>query len=100
MKASYRSLMDASSSHGCEARFHGTASRHGRRVPLGVGTERSARWFCQTGAVSAYLVTGNPGSGKSTMVTELIRRGFRVIDTDDLAGWVDGSENRPRSHWT
>jgi dephospho-CoA kinase len=41
--------------------------------------------------VAAYLITGNPGSGKSTMVAELSRRGLRALDTDDLAGWVDDS---------
>jgi dephospho-CoA kinase len=41
--------------------------------------------------VAAYLITGNPGSGKSAMVAELTRRGFSAVDTDTLAGWVDGS---------
>lgn len=41
--------------------------------------------------MTAYLVTGNPGSGKSMMVAELTRRGFQALDTDDLAGWVDDS---------
>ena len=52
------------------------------RSPHGAG-------LCQTRAVAAYLVTGNPGSGKSMMVAELRRRGIEAIDTDDLAGWVD-----------
>jgi dephospho-CoA kinase len=41
--------------------------------------------------VAAYLVTGNPGSGKSMMVAEFLRRGLRAMDTDDIAGWVDES---------
>lgn len=36
-------------------------------------------------------MTGNPGSGKSTMVAELTRRGLLAVDTDDLASWVDDS---------
>lgn len=41
--------------------------------------------------MAAYLITGNPGSGKSTMVTELTRRGLWAMDTDEIAGWVDDS---------
>jgi dephospho-CoA kinase len=41
--------------------------------------------------MGAYLITGNPGSGKSTMVAELTRRGLLAIDTDDIAAWVDDS---------
>jgi dephospho-CoA kinase len=44
--------------------------------------------------VAAYLVTGNPGSGKSSMVAEPTRRGLRAMDTDDVAGWVDESGRR------
>ena len=36
---------------------------------------------------SVVLVTGMSGSGKSTVLAELKRRGHRVIDTDD-AGWI------------
>ena len=39
----------------------------------------------------AYLVTGNPGSGKSTVARELRRRGLTALDTDDLAFWADGT---------
>jgi hypothetical protein len=31
----------------------------------------------------AFLVTGNPGSGKSALAHELARRGVRAIDPDD-----------------
>jgi len=45
--------------------------------------------------VAAYLVTGNPGSGKSTVAEELRVRGITAIDPDydpDLSYW----ENRRR----
>ena len=31
----------------------------------------------------AFLVTGNPGSGKSALARELGRRGLQAIDPDD-----------------
>jgi dephospho-CoA kinase len=37
----------------------------------------------------AFLITGNPGSGKSSLAAELSRRGLVAIDTDDLAYWED-----------
>jgi broad-specificity NMP kinase len=36
--------------------------------------------------VSKVLVTGLPGVGKSSVLVELHRRGYRVVDTDD-PGW-------------
>lgn len=36
-----------------------------------------------------FLVTGNPGSGKSALAAELSRRGLVAIDADDLAFWED-----------
>ena len=36
---------------------------------------------------SVVLVTGMSGSGKSTVLAELKRRGHRVVDTDD-PGWI------------
>ena len=36
---------------------------------------------------SVVLVTGMSGTGKSTVLVELKRRGHHVIDTDDL-GWI------------
>lgn len=42
----------------------------------------------------AILVTGNPGSGKSTVAKELASRGFRAIDPDydrELSYWLDES---------
>lgn len=36
---------------------------------------------------SAVLVTGMSGTGKSTVLAELARRGHRTVDTDD-PGWI------------
>ena len=44
------------------------------------------------------LITGNPGSGKTAMVAELIRLGHDAIDADDeIARWEDGPDGR---RWT
>jgi energy-coupling factor transporter ATP-binding protein EcfA2 len=41
------------------------------------------------------LVTGNPGSGKTTMVTELTRLGYTAVDADlEIAGWKRGPAGR------
>lgn len=37
--------------------------------------------------MSAALITGNPGSGKTTVAQELSRRGFTAFDTDHIAHW-------------
>ena len=45
----------------------------------------------------AYLVTGNPGSGKSTVAKQLLRRGFAAIDPDydrELSYWEDETGSR------
>ena len=45
----------------------------------------------------AFLVTGNPGSGKSALARELAGRGLLTIDPDDdpeLAYWEDAGGNR------
>ena len=56
----------------------------------------------------AFLVTGNPGSGKSALAGELARRGVLAIDPDDdpeLSHWHDAAGNRvrgpqrPDEHW-
>jgi len=42
--------------------------------------------------VPAYLVTGNPGSGKSSVAQELARRGLAAVDPDhdpELSYWED-----------
>jgi hypothetical protein len=47
--------------------------------------------------VPAFLVTGNPGSGKSALARELAGRGLLAIDPDDdpeLAHWEDAVGNR------
>jgi shikimate kinase len=46
------------------------------------------------------LVTGMSGSGKSTVLIELRRRGHRVIDTDD-PGWIIETETEggPEPAW-
>jgi NAD(P)-dependent dehydrogenase (short-subunit alcohol dehydrogenase family) len=38
--------------------------------------------------VTRVLVTGMSGTGKSSVLEELARRGHRVVDTDD-AGWTE-----------
>ena len=42
------------------------------------------------------LVTGMSGTGKSTVLAELGRRGHRVVDTD-APGWIVHAEN---ARWT
>jgi dephospho-CoA kinase len=51
-------------------------------------------------ARSVVLITGMSGSGKSTALTELGRRGHRVVDTDD-PGWIVQAETaeRPEPVW-
>lgn len=39
----------------------------------------------------AYLIVGKPGSGKSTLIAELSRRGLIALDADDLAFWEDSA---------
>ena len=42
--------------------------------------------------MAAFLVTGNPGSGKTTLAAELARRGLVAIDPDydpELSYWED-----------
>ncbi len=41
--------------------------------------------------MSRILVTGMSGTGKSTALTELSKRGFQVVETDD-APWSEWSE--------
>lgn len=40
--------------------------------------------------MTAILITGVPGSGKSSVASELSRRGFSALDADEstLSGWV------------
>jgi broad-specificity NMP kinase len=46
------------------------------------------------------LVTGMSGTGKSSALTELGRRGYRVVDTDEpgWSEWVDPSDDG-RGEW-
>jgi len=47
--------------------------------------------------VPAFLVTGNPGSGKSALAQELARRGLATLDPDydpELSYWEDDAGNR------
>jgi AAA domain len=65
-----------------------------------VGTRR-ARYLV---LVSRVLVTGISGTGKSSALAELARRGYRVVDTDD-PGWreyrdyVEPSDELHRGEW-
>ncbi|SBS79599.1 conserved hypothetical protein [uncultured Mycobacterium sp.] len=42
----------------------------------------------------AILITGMSGVGKSTALTELSRRGFATVNTDD-DGWIDVVDGEP-----
>ncbi len=35
----------------------------------------------------AFLITGNPGSGKTSIAAELTRLGLDAVDADEIAGW-------------
>jgi RNase adaptor protein for sRNA GlmZ degradation len=63
--------------------------RLGKIVQTVIGMDRSRPAEQGEGASgrSVVLVTGMSGSGKSTALAELKRRGHRVIDTDD-PGWI------------
>jgi predicted ATPase len=41
-----------------------------------------------------YLITGNPGSGKSALAAELSRRDLIAVEADDLAFWEDSAGRR------
>jgi dephospho-CoA kinase len=47
--------------------------------------------------LAVVLVTGMSGTGKSTVLAELGRRGHRVVDTD-VGGWIDESGPEPLWH--
>ena len=55
--------------------------------------------------MAAYLITGNPGSGKTTVALELTRRGHTALDTDEIAGWETaegravGQPHHPTDEW-
>ena len=49
----------------------------------------------ETAIRRTVLVTGNPGSGKTTMATELTRLGYSAVDADvEIAGWESGPAGR------
>ena len=54
---------------------------------IGMNGSQAAEHSEGASARSVVLVTGMSGSGKSTVLAELKRRGHRVIDTDD-PGWI------------
>lgn len=49
---------------------------------------------CDTVGMAAILVTGMSGVGKSTVLTELARRGFETVDTDD-GDWIAIVDGEP-----
>ena len=51
--------------------------------------------------MSKVLVTGMSGTGKSSALAELGRRGYHVVDTDDpgWCTWVDSSDEDGRGEW-
>ena len=56
---------------------------------MGSGTSRApANETCTNGAVTAVLVTGMSATGKSSVLAELARRGYRVVDTD-YGDWIE-----------
>lgn len=69
-----------------------------RKVPptaLRRKPDRTRSDYCP--AVGSVLVTGMSGTGKSTALVELGRRGFRVVDTDSCAWleWVPAACGEP-----
>lgn len=44
-------------------------------------------WIVEGLTMSAFLITGNPGSGKTTVAQELLRRGLIAVDADESAHW-------------
>jgi hypothetical protein len=67
-------------------------------IPVGAAPKpyRPTGWVRRS-TVHAFLVTGNPGSGKSTVAAELARRGLVAVDSDDdpeLSHWRDGAGRR------
>jgi adenylate kinase family enzyme len=52
--------------------------------------------------VPAFLITGNPGSGKTTLARELTRRGLIAVDADETAHWetTDGAPASQPEHAT
>lgn len=50
--------------------------------------------------MAAFLVTGNPGSGKTSVALELARRGHEALDADEIAGWqtATGEPVSPPEH--
>ena len=69
----------------------GRAALRPDRLGPGLGVARPASAGWQAGAMRVFLITGNPGSGKSALAAELSRRGLVAIDTDELAFWEDSS---------
>jgi adenylate kinase family enzyme len=76
-----------------------------RSHPRTLASKASVPWILDSVAsMSKVLVTGMSGTGKSSALTELGRRGYRVVDTGD-PGWseyreyVESSDELHRGEW-
>lgn len=79
---------------GCRSESAGKASRRSIRAPRPESLERAD----SLPHVAKVLVTGMSGTGKSTALVELAKRGFAVVDTDE-GGWSEWSDSAGGYVW-